>query len=221
MPQSYLPKCERCWRGEFVKMRIWNLQLLLVYSIILWKILPHQGRLNFWLTVWTGISDPELLGFHSLHMVMCVPTHERPRFDSGGRNGEEDAVGFAKKKFRNTMRVPSTWRPFVAARHSGSAFRQDFEKVGLRLVTWECPLRTGSASWKSLESFIQLIAFCNSWIFSVNSRMVFRSLHFLLAIASVLKVSLKSMKIQRMNLTNLVPQQERSSPYCKLFESRS
>ena len=29
--------------------------------------------MNFWLTVLTGISDPELVfGFHSSHMVMCV-----------------------------------------------------------------------------------------------------------------------------------------------------
>ena len=35
----------------------------------------------------------------------------------------------------------------------------------------------------------------------------------------VSKVSLKSMTIQKMNLTNLVPQSERSSPYCKLSES--
>ena len=31
-----------------------------------------------------------------------------------------------------------------------------------RLLTWEFPLRTDSASWKSLESFIQFTSFCNS-----------------------------------------------------------
>ena len=36
----------------------------------------------------------------------------------------------------------------------------------------------------------------------------------------VSKVSLRSMTIQMMNLTNLVPQSERSSPYCILSESR-
>ena len=41
-----------------------------------------------------------------------------------------------------------------------------------RLVTWEFPLRTGSASWKSLESFIQLIFFCNSCILPVSSKTV-------------------------------------------------
>ena len=43
------------------------------------------------------------------------------------------------------------------------------------LVTWECPLRTDSASWKSLESFIQLISCCNSCILPVSSRTVSRS----------------------------------------------
>ena len=39
------------------------------------KIFPHWGRMNFWLTVLTGISDPRMcLGFgvHSLHAVMCL-----------------------------------------------------------------------------------------------------------------------------------------------------
>ena len=53
------------------------------------------------------------------------------------------------------------------------------------LATWECPLRTDSASWKSLESFIQLISFCNSCILPVSSRIVSRSsINFLLAIVS-------------------------------------
>ena len=34
--------------------------------------------MNFWLTVLTGISDPDLVfGFHSSHVVMCVLIHER------------------------------------------------------------------------------------------------------------------------------------------------
>ena len=44
------------------------------------------------------------------------------------------------------------------------------------LVTWDCLLRTVSAFWKSLESFIQLSSFCNSCILPVSSRIVSRSL---------------------------------------------
>ena len=43
------------------------------------------------------------------------------------------------------------------------------------LVTWDSPLRTDSASLKPLESFIQLISFCSSWILAVSSRIVSRS----------------------------------------------
>ena len=43
------------------------------------------------------------------------------------------------------------------------------------LGTWDSPLRTDSASFKSLESFIQLTSFCGSWILLVSSRIVSRS----------------------------------------------
>ena len=53
------------------------------------------------------------------------------------------------------------------------------------LATWEFPLRTDSASLKSLESFIQWTSFYNSWILPVSSRIVSRSsTNFLLAIVS-------------------------------------
>ena len=53
------------------------------------------------------------------------------------------------------------------------------------LSTWECPLRTDSASWKSIESIIQLFSFRNSCILLVSSRIVSRSsTNFLLAIVS-------------------------------------
>ena len=56
------------------------------------------------------------------------------------------------------------------------------------LVTWECPLRIDSASWKSLESFIQLISFCNSCILPVSSRIVsWSSTYLRLAIVSNVK----------------------------------
>ena len=53
------------------------------------------------------------------------------------------------------------------------------------LVTWYCPLRTDSASRKSLEPFMQLISFCNSWIQALSSIIVFGSSdNFLLEIVS-------------------------------------
>ena len=60
-------------------MNIRNLQSLLVCSQNPLNIFPHKGRMNFWLTVLTGISDPRLclaLDVHSLHAVICVPLRE-------------------------------------------------------------------------------------------------------------------------------------------------
>ena len=44
-----------------------------------------------------------------------------------------------------------------------------------RLVTWDFPVRTDSASWKSLESLIQFTSFCSSCTLPDNSKMVFWS----------------------------------------------
>ena len=109
--------------------------------------------LPLWLTVLTGISDPELLGFHSLHMVMCVPTHERPRFDSGGRDGEEDAVGFAKKKNPKYHACPK----YLAALCCGSAFR-----LSIPPGFWKGGVETGNvgvstAYWFSILKISRMI----------------------------------------------------------------
>ena len=82
------------------------------------KNLPHYGRMNFWLTVLTGISDPELVfGFHSSHVVMCVVIFRTQWIQLlrircwRGRNW------ICKNVFKYTMRVPNAWRPIFAARH--------------------------------------------------------------------------------------------------------
>ena len=63
--EFYLPASKGCWCREFVKMKIWNLQSLLVCPIILWKIPLNKGM--------TGLSDPELVfGVHSSRVVMCL-----------------------------------------------------------------------------------------------------------------------------------------------------
>ena len=59
------------------------------------------------------------------------------------------------------------------------------EKNTGRMVTWECPLRTGSASLKPLESFIQFTSFCKYCILPVSSKIVsLSSTHLRLAIVS-------------------------------------
>ena len=63
------------------------------------------------------------------------------------------------------------------------------EKDTGRLVTWEFPPRIDSASWKSLEIFIQLNSFCNSWFWPVSSRIVsWSSTNLLLVIVSMVEL---------------------------------
>ena len=73
--------------------------------------------MNFWLTVWTGISDLELVfGSHSspLFKSEAALLFKNP-MDEGA---EDDAVGFAKNVSRHTMCVPNAWRLLSTARHS-------------------------------------------------------------------------------------------------------
>ena len=83
--ESYLPTSERCWCGKFVKMKIRNLQSLLVGPIILWN-LPSLGSNEFladgpdWhLWSWTGV-------WRSLVTCgdVCSDTLEIQRFNSCG-----------------------------------------------------------------------------------------------------------------------------------------
>ena len=164
-------KC--CWRGEFVKMKIWNLQSL-VCAMNLWKS-SLKGGPNFWLTVLTGISDPELVfGFHSSHVVMCSDTWELHGFNSCGWGAEDDAAEFAKT-------FPSI--PCVSQMLGGPSLRRGSPTERLRippgtgwggkdtgrLVTWEFPLLIPKIS---SESFTQSISFCKSSILPVNSKIV-------------------------------------------------
>ena len=87
-------------------------------------------------------------------------------FNSCGFGAEEDATEFAKT-------FPDI--PCVSQMLGGPSLRLGIpiERLSIPpgtgwggkdtgwLVTWECPLRTDSASWRSLESIIQLISFCN------------------------------------------------------------
>ena len=58
-----------------------------------------------------------------------------------------------------------------------------------RLVTWEFPLRTDLASWKSFESFMQFTSFCSSCILPDNSKIVFwSSMTFRLATVSTVEL---------------------------------
>ena len=75
--------------------------------------------MNFWLTVLTGTSDPELVfGFHSSHAVMCVLIHERSMGLTLADKVLKKTPLDLQKRSRYTMRVPNVWRLIVAAWHS-------------------------------------------------------------------------------------------------------
>ena len=176
-----------------VKMRIWNLSRCWSTPHNTLKNLPHKEWLNFWLTVLTGISDLELVfDSHSSPPVMSelVPTYENSK----------DSIPVDKVLKKTLLDLQKRFPMYhVSQMLGGPSLRLGIpiERLSIPsgigwggkdtswLVTWECPLRTDSASWKSLESFIQLISFCNSCVLPVSSRIVsWSSSNLLLAIVS-------------------------------------
>ena len=183
--ESYLPTSKRWWCGEFVEMKIWNLQSLLVCSIILWKIsLTGDDWISGWRS-WLASLNRWLVLTH--HMWWCVFWKIRTPLIQLLR------IRCWRRRFWICKNV-SDFR-CVSQMLGGPFLRLGIPRERLSippgsgwggkdtgwLATWECPLRTDSASWKSLESFMQVISYCNSWILPVNSRIVSRSsINFLL-----------------------------------------
>ena len=172
-------------------MRIWNLQSLLVSSIILWK---SSLTKDDWFSSWRSWLPSLFLNWclaFTHQMRWCVFWYIRAPWVRLMRvSAEEDAVGFTKR-----FPIYSVFQIF-----SGLSLRLGLPRERLPprsgwggkntgwLVTWDRPLRTDSASWKSLESFIQLISFCSSWILPVSSWTVSRSsFNFFLEIVSNVK----------------------------------
>ena len=96
--ESNLPASKRGWCGEFVTMRIWNMQSLLVCSIILWK--SHHTRVE-WISGWRSWLASRIQGCvwclaFTRYMRWCVFWYIRDPRIWRGWGAEEDAVGFAK-----------------------------------------------------------------------------------------------------------------------------
>ena len=102
------------------------------------KILPHWWWLNFWLTVLTGISDPELVfGCTSLHAMMCVLTNQNSKDWSLADKVLKKTPLELQKRFP----IYHVCRKYLAAllcgsafQENGLAFHQDLDEVGKRLV---------------------------------------------------------------------------------------
>ena len=151
MPQLWI------WSsGEFVKLRISNLQSLLACPMILWKCsLTGDDWIFGWLS---GLASLILILFLSLTLFHCgwvkqlfcfgTPWIQFLRIRSWWR-----CMWIYKNVSRNAMRVPNAWRPFSAARHSyrtawhSARILKVWKNAGW-LVTWDYPLRTDSVSLK-------------------------------------------------------------------------
>ena len=187
-------KSERCRCGEYVKMKIWILQFLLVCTEIL-RNLPHQGWLNFLLTVRTGISDLELVFVsHSSPPLMSerVPACENS-VDSipADKVQKKTRLDLKKKKKKTFPDIP------CVSRMLGSPSLE----LGISIERLSIPPGIGwgekntsltgnvgmsNAYWFSILKIswiIHTISFCNSCILPVSSRIVsWSSTNLLLAI---------------------------------------
>ena len=135
--------------------------------------------MNFWLTVLTGISDPRLcLAFdvHSLNAVICVPLRYESKnwilLDMMKKTPVDLQKRFPVSQMPGGLSLRLSILPGRLSIPPGSGWGG---KNAGWLGTWDSPLRTDSASLKSLELFIQWTSFCSSWILAVSSRTVSRS----------------------------------------------
>ena len=119
--ESYLPASKRHWCRELVKVKVQNLQSLVCSIILFWRVsLLHWRWLNFWLTVQTGISDIDLvLAFHFSPLCMNGAAPLSMNSTVSIIVDEVQMMTHLDLQKRFPMyRVPNTWRPFSAARHS-------------------------------------------------------------------------------------------------------
>ena len=141
--ESYLPTRNCCWVREFVKVKIRNLQLLLVCSIILWK--SSLTRIE-WISGWRSWLASRIqscvwcLAF-THYMRWCMFWHIRnPRIDPLRIRCWRRRRWIHKKRFPIYHACPkclAAYRCGLAFPKNGLAFRQDLEKVGKTQVDWE------------------------------------------------------------------------------------
>ena len=119
--ESYLPTSKRCWRGEFVEMKIWDLQSLLVCSIITWRISLTRDEWTFgWqsglaslILNWCFIFILLRLWWVNWFWFLRTPRIQFLRIRCWRRRR-----WICKNVSRYTMCVPNAWRSNFPARHS-------------------------------------------------------------------------------------------------------
>ena len=166
--ESYLPTSKRCWWNEFVEMKIWNLQSLLVSPINLWRVSSTEDDRIFGWRSW--LASLILNWFLFLTLFHCRWVN---RFFSSGTPW----IGLLRIRCwrgRNWIcKKTSPDIPCVSQMLGGPSLRLGIpiERLSIppgigwggkdtgRLVTCESPLRTDSASW-NLHS-------CNKFLFAI------------------------------------------------------
>ena len=122
--ESHLPTSNGCWVREFVKMKIRNVQSLLVYPIILWK---SSSTKDDWISGWRSWLASRIQGCvwslaftHFMRWCMFWYIGD-PRTDPLRIRCWRRRRWIYKNVSRYTMRVPNVWRLILAAQHSHRA----------------------------------------------------------------------------------------------------
>ena len=144
--EPYLPASKGCWRGELVKMKIWDLQSLLICTIILWRVFSTEDDRNFgWRSRLASLILNLCLSL-TLHRLWWV-----------------NLFWFLRTPWIQFLRI-RCWRgrrwictnvfpifhvcPKCLAAHlcgwafllNGLAFHQELDEMGMTLVYWYCVL---------------------------------------------------------------------------------
>ena len=184
--ESYLPASKRSWCREFVKMKIRNLQSLLVCSIILLRVSSTEDD---WIFVWRSrLASQILILFLPFTFVHCRWVNRlfcsgTPPIQFFWIRWRWWRIWIWKKTFPDILCVPNAWVAFSAARRYERMSQHPIRywmkwEYTARLLTWEVPLRIDSASWISLSwsstnlrlaivSKVELWNFFNSSISSI------------------------------------------------------
>ena len=157
--ESYLPTSNRGWCRELVKVKIRNLQSLLVCLTILWRVSSIEDD---WIFGWRSRLASQISYF-------VLVFHFSPLWTNGAALRSMNSIDAIvedkvlkmthldlQKRFPKVHVCPKC----LASLLCGSALQKDIlpgsgwgGKDTGRLVTCEFPLRIDSASWKSFESF--------------------------------------------------------------------
>ena len=159
--ESCLATSKRCWREEFVEMKIWDLQSLLVCPIILWKIsLTRVGWIFGWrsglaslIVNWCLVLTLSRMWWVNVFWYIGTPWIQFLRIGAGRRR-----CWIYKNVSRYTMCVPNAWRSLSAARHS----YRTAEHSTRNWMRWERHRLTGNvgmstAYWFSILKISRII----------------------------------------------------------------